>query len=44
VLREHGISALVLGIGMEEVHTTREWISLKSLQDTAALVLWLMTK
>ncbi|MDD2994481.1 MAG: M20/M25/M40 family metallo-hydrolase, partial [Pygmaiobacter sp.] len=44
VLREHGLSALVLGIGMEDVHTTREWISLKSLHDTAALVLWLMTQ
>lgn len=44
VLREHGISALVLGIGMEEVHTTREWISVKNLQDTAALILHLLTR
>jgi tripeptide aminopeptidase len=44
VLREHGISALVLGIGMEEVHTTREWISKKNLQDTAALILHLLTR
>ena len=35
----HGIKALVLGTGMAKVHTTNEEITVKNLEDTAALVL-----
>ena len=35
----HGIKALVLGTGMAKVHTTQEEITIKNLEDTAALVL-----
>jgi tripeptide aminopeptidase len=43
VLRERGISALVLGIGMQQAHTTREWISIENLENTAKLVLHMAT-
>lgn len=36
---QHGIKALVLGTGMDKVHTTQEQITVKNLEDTAALVL-----
>ena len=39
----HGIKALVLGTGMDKVHTTQERITVKNLEDTAALVLALAT-
>ena len=39
----HGIAALVLGTGMSKVHTTQEEITVKDLEDTAALVLALIT-
>lgn len=39
----HGIAALVLGTGMSKVHTTQEEITVKNLEDTAALVLALIT-
>ena len=35
----NGIKALVLGTGMAKVHTTNEEITVKNLEDTAALVL-----
>ena len=34
---------LVLGTGMSKVHTTQEEITVKNLEDTAALVLALIT-
>ena len=35
----HGLKALVLGTGMAKVHTVQEEITVKNLEDTAALVL-----
>ena len=39
----NGIKALVLGTGMAKVHTTQEEITIRNLEDTAALVLALAT-
>lgn len=39
----HGVKALVLGTGMDKVHTTAEQITLRNLEDTASLVLALAT-
>ena len=39
----NGCVAVNLGTGMEKVHTVEEWISVKNLEDTAALVLALAT-
>lgn len=38
-----GIKALVLGTGMDKVHTTAEQITVRNLEDTASLVLALAT-
>ena len=38
----HGVKALVLGIGMERIHSTRERISIQNLENLAALVLELV--
>ena len=43
-LNAHGVQALVLGTGMAKVHTTQEEITVKNLEDTAALALALMTE
>ena len=39
----NGVKALVLGTGMAKVHTTQEELTIKNLEDTAALVLALAT-
>ncbi len=38
-----GITPVVLGTGMKDVHTVNETITVKNLEDTARLVLRLMT-
>lgn len=43
-LNANGIEALVLGTGMSKVHTTQEEITVENLENTAALVLALITK
>ena len=40
----NGLKALVLGTGMAKVHTTQEEITVKNLEDTAALVLAMAVK
>ena len=40
----HGLKALVLGTGMAKVHTVQEEITVKNLEDTAALVLAIAAK
>lgn len=42
VLNAAGIKAVVLGTGMDKVHTTSECITVKNLEDTARLALELM--
>ena len=41
-MNANGIKAVVLGTGMDKVHTTAERITVKNLEDTAALALELM--
>ncbi|MBQ9881895.1 MAG: M20/M25/M40 family metallo-hydrolase [Synergistes sp.] len=43
VLNAAGIKAVVLGTGMDKVHTTSERITVKNLEDTARIALELMT-
>lgn len=43
IMNALGMNAIVLGTGMNKVHTTQENISVKNLEDTARLVLALMT-
>ncbi len=38
-MNSHGLKALVLGTGMSKVHTVEEELTVKNLEDTAALVL-----
>ena len=42
-MNHNGVKALVLGTGMEKFHTTAEQISVRNLEDTAALVLAVAT-
>ena len=42
-LNANGVKALVLGTGMAKVHTTAEELTVKNLEDTASLVLSLIT-
>lgn len=42
-LNEHGIETIVLACGMENVHTTKEYIAIKELKKSAELALRLMT-
>lgn len=42
-LNANGVKALVLGTGMAKVHTVQEELTVKNLEDTAALVLALVT-
>lgn len=44
VMNQHGIDAIVLGTGMDKVHTTSERITLRNLEDGARLCLALMTE
>ena len=44
ILNANGFQALVLGTGMDKVHTIEEQIAVKDLENTAALVLALCTK
>ena len=41
---KHGIKALVLGIGMENIHSTRERISIENLNNLAALILCVLSQ
>lgn len=43
-MNANGVKALVLGTGMTKVHTTQEELSVKNLEDTAALVLALASR
>ena len=40
----NGLKALVLGTGMAKVHTVQEELTIKNLEDTAALVLAIAVK
>ena len=42
IMNANGIKAVVLGTGMDKVHTTSERITVKNLEDTARLALELM--
>lgn len=44
IMNHNGIKAVVLATGMEKVHTIDEQISVRNLEDTAALCLALMTQ
>ena len=39
----HGIKPLVVGCGMEKVHTNEEYVEVEDLNKTAAMILDLMT-
>ena len=41
-MNQNGITALVLGTGMANVHTVNEYITIENLENTAKLVLELM--
>lgn len=43
VMNHNGIAAVVLGTGMDKVHTTAEYITVENLENTARLCLALMT-
>ena len=43
VFNLHGIQALILSTGMDNVHTVREQLTLKNLEDTARWALALAT-